>query len=270
LVYPWVFEFAKTLKGIHLTFQFSKKKNNALNVQKKRIFYFTSHSYHIIMSTEGKDFMFILGGPGSGKGTQSLWIAKHYGIGYLSTGDLLRNAVKKLRNPKDISEEELAKLKELDSTMKSGGLVDDGVVLDLMKKTIQEGKEKHWFIDGYPRKVTQIDLFKQEIGDATKCLYIKVSDEELTKRIIKRGATSGRADDNEEAVKKRLETYHNESEPVIEHYKAEGKVMEIDGERSVDDVRKDCIDQIKTVWPEIQETAETNDGGKDSKCCILI
>lgn len=224
------------------------------------------------MSTE-KDFIFILGGPGSGKGTQALWIAKHYGIGYLSTGDLLRNAVKKLTNPKDVSEEELTKLRSLNETMKSGGLVEDAIVLELMKKTMESGKEKHWFIDGFPRKVSQIDLFKQEIGDATKCLYIKVSDEVLTQRIIKRGETSGRADDNAEAVKKRIETYHNESEQVIEHYQAEGKVLEVDGERSVDLVRSDCIEKIKTVWPDIveQEVEEENNGnGKDSKCCLLI
>jgi adenylate kinase len=223
------------------------------------------------MSTE-KDFIFILGGPGSGKGTQALWIAKHYGIGYLSTGDLLRNAVKKLTNPKDISEEELTKLRDLDATMRSGGLVEDAIVLSLMKETMQNGKEKHWFIDGFPRKVSQIDLFKQEIGDATKCLYIKVSDEVLTERIIKRGETSGRADDNAEAVKKRIETYHAESEPVIEHYQKEGKVIEIDGERSVELVRNDCIEKIKSVWSDIveQDPEQLANDGKESKCCLLI
>lgn len=220
------------------------------------------------MSSE-KDFIFILGGPGSGKGTQALWIAKHYGIGYLSTGDLLRNAIKKLENPKDVPEDELTKLRDLDNTMKSGGLVEDVIVLELMKKTMEIGKEKHWFIDGFPRKVSQIDLFKQEIGDATKCLYIKVSDEVLTERIIKRGETSGRADDNAEAVKKRIETYHAESEPVIEHYQKEEKVLEVDGERPVEVVRNDCIEKIKSVWPEIVEQ-KPEENGKDSKCCLLI
>ena len=225
-----------------------------------------------------KDFIFILGGPGSGKGTQSAWIAKHYGIGYLSTGDLLRAAIKQLEDPKNLAPQDLEELRQLAEIMKSGGLVDDKVVINLIKKTMNEGKEVHWFIDGFPRKMTQCELFTQELGDATACLYINVEDSILVQRLLERGKTSGRADDNEESIKKRLETYHNESQEVIDHYKEKGKVIEIDGARSIEEVRQDCIAEIKKIWtveeiPEEQlqqQEAQEEANKKASKCCLLI
>ena len=226
----------------------------------------------------GKDFIFILGGPGSGKGTQSAWIAKHYGIGYLSTGDLLRAAIKQLDDPKNLSQEDLQQLRELAEIMKNGGLVDDKVVINLIKKTMNEGKEEHWFIDGFPRKMSQCELFTQELGDAVACLYINVEDSILMQRLLERGKTSGRADDNEESIKKRLETYHQESQEVIDHYKEKGKVIEIDGARTIDEVRTDCIAEIQKIWKveklseeEIKENEAQEKAKKsEAKCCLLI
>lgn len=218
------------------------------------------------MST--KDFIFVLGGPGSGKGTQSAVIAKEYGIGYLSTGDLLRETIKKLENPpKDMSEEELNKIKELAGIMKNGGLVDDKTVIDLIKKKMSSSKEEHWFIDGFPRKMSQCEAFAAELGEPVTCLYINVPEDVLINRLLKRGETSGRADDNEEAIKKRLKTYIEESQPVIEHYKGKGKVAEIDGNRSIDQVHESCVEAIKKHW-KLQNKVE--EAVKNSKCCLLI
>jgi len=218
-----------------------------------------------------KDFVFVLGGPGSGKGTQSKWIADEYGLGYLSTGDLLREAVAKVDNPPPgIEETELEELRRLQQIMKSGGLVDDAVVIGLIKKTTQQSDKVHWLIDGFPRKMSQCTKFVEEMGECTAVLCFEVSDEVLTQRLLKRGETSGRADDNLVAIQNRIQTFHNESADVIQHYKGKKKAIVVDGERSVNAVRADCIAEIRKLWHIPVKEGEPKQEAVKTSCCNLL
>ena len=203
---------------------------------------------------EDKDIIFVLGGPGSGKGTQTQRIAAEYGIGYLSAGDLLRGAAKLAENPPEgFDENLLAEYKEISNIIKEGTLVPAHVTIKLLKDAMLKGHQKHWFIDGFPRDPSQADEFVSGCKDCSALLFIDVPDEELTKRLLNRGKTSGRVDDNEESIKKRLVTYHHETVEVIERYEKENKVIKIDGNRDIESVHKDCVDKIKQVWTDLEE-----------------
>lgn len=196
-----------------------------------------------------KEFVFVLGGPGSGKGTQSLQIAKEYNIGYLSTGDLLRAAVQPLApGAVDTRTEAEKEMNEhIKNLMKNGQLVPDEVVLDLVKLEIQKQDRKYFFLDGFPRSIAQAEKFEQQIGKCRAVLFLDVPDDVLLSRLVKRGETSGRADDNEEAAKKRLVTYHNVSYPVIDHYSPKGMVIKLNGNRTIRETHDDIIAQLRSA-----------------------
>ena len=192
---------------------------------------------------EGKEIVFVLGGPGSGKGTQALTISKEYGIGYLSTGDLLRAATAPL--PEGVEDKRSGQEKEtiekLKKIMKDGQLVPDEIVIDLVKKELMAQNAKYFFLDGFPRSLSQTQKFAEQIGECKGVLFLDVPDEELTKRLLNRGLTSGRADDNEESIKKRLQTYHQISFPVIDYYDPKGKVLRVDGSKSISEVHEEIV-----------------------------
>merc|ERR1712228_1118997 len=96
---------------------------------------------------------------------------------------------------------------------------------------------KGYLIDGYPREVAQGEEFEKEIAPCAHILYFEVSDKTMAERLLKRGQSSGRVDDNEETIKKRLDTFHKHSEPVMDHFAA--KCAKIPAERSVDDIYAD-------------------------------
>lgn len=164
--------------------------------------------------------IFVIGGPGCGKGTQCQKIVEKYGFTHLSTGDLLRDEVASGSKRGE----------KLTAIMKKGELVSLDVVLDLLKESMAKhlSNSKGFLIDGYPREVNQGIQFEQQIKPCTMVLYFDVSDETMINRCMKRGETSGRADDNADTIKKRLETFHSISQPVVKHY--EGKVKMIHAE----------------------------------------
>ncbi|GMR43903.1 hypothetical protein PMAYCL1PPCAC_14098, partial [Pristionchus mayeri] len=170
---------------------------------------------------------FIVGGPGSGKGTQCEKIVAKYGLSHLSSGDLLRAEVKS-GSPRGA---------ELTKIMEAGQLVPLTVVLDLIKeamlKEVAKGS-KGFLIDGYPREVAQGDQFEAEIMPAKLAVYFEVSEETLVKRLLKRAETSGRADDNMDTIKKRLKTFSEATAPVVAHYEKKGKLARIKAEGAVD------------------------------------
>lgn len=155
--------------------------------------------------------IFVLGGPGCGKGTQCDKIVKQYGYTHLSSGDLLRDEVG--------SGSERGKA--LNAIMEKGDLVPLEVVLDLLAEAMLKkvSTSKGFLIDGYPREQAQGVQFEQSILPCTKVLYFEVPDEIMVERLLNRAKTSGRVDDNEETIKKRLATFHKHSEPVIGYYK---------------------------------------------------
>lgn len=173
--------------------------------------------------------VWVLGGPGSGKGTQCDRMVAKYGLVHLSSGDLLRNEVG--------SGSERGK--ELAAVMERGELVSRQVVLDLLKEAIlsNAATAKGFLIDGYPREKEQGKLFEEQIGEVTIVLYIDAAEDTLVKRLLGRAATSGRADDNEETIKKRLHTFHTHNDAVLEAYKS--KTKRIDSEPAPEVVFKE-------------------------------
>ena len=182
--------------------------------------------------------LFIIGGPGSGKGTACESLVKTYKFIQLSTGDLCRAEIKK--------ESELGK--EIQDTVTKGEMVSADVVVRLMRKGMEEkGWNKHLFLlDGFPRTVPQIDnwnaIMKDEV-EVVGALYLGCGDEVMRKRILKRAETSGRADDNEETLKNRIKIYFEETMPVVEHFKKLGKLHEVSAEGSVEQ----CFLEIRRV-----------------------
>merc|ERR1712142_201599 len=181
--------------------------------------------------------IWVLGGPGSGKGTQCDKIVEKYGYTHLSSGDLLRAEVQ--------SGSERGKI--LTEIMEKGDLVPLFVVLDLLAEAMLSklSGSKGYLIDGYPREVQQGKEFEAEILPCTKILYFDVSDATMTERLLNRGKSSGRVDDNEETIKKRLNTFHQHSKPVITAYEA--KCKSIPAERDPKDIFADVCSALDSL-----------------------
>lgn len=185
------------------------------------------------------DIFFVCGGPGSGKGTQCEKLVEKYGFTHLSSGDLLRDAVK---SGSPIG-------KELSAMMTAGKLVPLDTVLKLIRDAILKAAptSKGFLIDGYPREVSQGEKFEQVIGPCKSCIYFEVSDAEMTKRLLNRGKSSGRADDNEATIAKRLVTFHEATTPVVTHYQKQGKLIQVNAERAPEDIFEDVKNDIDEV-----------------------
>lgn len=180
--------------------------------------------------------IFVCGGPGSGKGTQCDRIVQRYGFTHLSSGDLLRDEVAS-KSPRG---------NELNSMMQAGKLVPMETVLTLLKEAMiaKADISNGFLIDGYPREVDQGIQFEKSIFPAKIVLYFDLSDAEMTRRLLNRGKTSGRVDDNEETIAKRLQTFHGATEPVTIYYDRKGKLVSVNAERSPDQIFKDVMDRV--------------------------
>ena len=181
--------------------------------------------------------VFVLGGPGSGKGTNCDRIKAQYNYIHLSTGDLLRAE-------KDSGSELGVQLAE---TMARGDLVSTDQVLALLKKAMMEAAggvlKGRFLVDGFPRALDQVEAFEASIAKPTLVLAFEASEAVLEERLVNRGKTSGRADDNVESIRKRFATFKSQSEPVITHYRSTRPdiVKVINSERPVDEVYQDVI-----------------------------
>ena len=217
--------------------------------------------------------LILLGGPGAGKGTQANFIKDKYGIPQISTGDMLRAAVKA----------GTALGMEAKGYMDAGGLVPDEVIIGLVKERIQEADcEKGFLFDGFPRTIPQADAMKEAGVPIDAVVDIDVPDEEIIKRMSGRRAhlASGRTyhiiynppkeegkdditgeplvqrdDDKEETVKKRLDVYHEQTEPLIDYYKkweasgeaAAPKYCHINGVGSLEDITQQIFTALDNV-----------------------
>lgn len=186
----------------------------------------------------------IFGAPGSGKGTQSDKIIAEYGVEHISTGDVLRAEIK--------ANSELGKTAA--AYINDGKLVPDSLIIDILASTLDaKGKDiKGVIFDGFPRTIAQAEALNTMLAErgqsVSTVIGLEVNDDELIKRIIARGKTSGRADDNEETAKKRLDTYYSQTMPLKDFYINEGKYAKIDGVGSIDDIYaniKKAIDAVK-------------------------
>ena len=166
----------------------------------------------------------IFGAPGSGKGTQSERIVEKYGINHISTGDVLRAEIK--------NGTELGKTAK--GYIDQGQLIPDELMVDILASVFDSFKDSKGVIfDGFPRTIPQAEalkvMLKERGQDISVMLDLDVPEEELMVRLIKRGKDSGRADDNEETIKKRLHVYHSQTAPLIDWYKNERKYQHING-----------------------------------------
>ncbi|MCE8921203.1 MULTISPECIES: adenylate kinase [Bacteroides] len=166
----------------------------------------------------------IFGAPGSGKGTQSERIVEKYGINHISTGDVLRAEIK--------NGTELGKTAK--GYIDQGQLIPDELMIDILASVFDSFEDSKGVIfDGFPRTIAQAEALKKMLAergqDVSVMVDLDVPEEELMVRLIKRGKDSGRADDNEETIKKRLHVYHSQTAPLIDWYKNEKKYQHING-----------------------------------------
>jgi len=192
-------------------------------------------------NAEFKNIVFILGGPGSGKGTQCDKIVEKYGFCHLSSGDLLRDEVAS-------GSERGKKLQEI---MTKGQLVPLETVLEMIRdKMFANSSASGFLIDGYPRELEQGKQFEQTIAAPTAVLFIDVASETMFERIMNRGKTSGRADDNPETIRSRLDTFEKATRPVVDYYKQKGTLFEVPNdvaEKSPDEVFSKVCELFDTL-----------------------
>lgn len=171
----------------------------------------------------------IMGPQGSGKSTQAKLLADKLGLCILDTGQLIRDRAKE-------DDKTGKKLREL---MGSGNLVGDQIPGELLQeRTSKTDCQNGFIIDGYPRSLGQLEFFNPKFD---KVIYLDISDEVAVERLSKRG----REDDTPEGIKRRLEVFHNETKKIIEHYKKLGILIQIDANKSVEEVSENIEEQLQ-------------------------
>jgi adenylate kinase len=173
----------------------------------------------------------LLGPQGSGKGTQAKRIAEEYGLTHIATGDMLRSAIA-AGTPLG---------RKVKPMLESGQLVPDDLMIDLIRERLsQEDAAAGFVLDGFPRTMEQaraLDAMLRDIGrELTIVFELQVPDEVCIERLLKRARDEGRPDDAPEAIRQRLALYHQETEPLVEHYRAQGNLVGIHAGRSVNEV----------------------------------
>lgn len=186
--------------------------------------------------------LILFGPPGSGKGTQSEKLIEKYGLKHLSTGDLLRSEIA-AQTPLGLEAKKL---------MDKGQLVPDEVVIGMISTALDTNPQAKGFLfDGFPRTVAQAEaldkLLKLKNTQINVMISLLVAEEELVKRLLNRGLTSGRSDDtNEEVIRARIVEYRNKTSVVADYYKKFDKFSEVKGEGSIDEI----FDSISAVIDE--------------------
>ena len=192
----------------------------------------------------------IFGAPGSGKGTQSAKLIDEYSLFHISTGEVLRAEI--------ASGSELGKL--ADSYISKGHLIPDDLMIKILEDVLDNaaaGKRGVVF-DGFPRTVPQAmalkELLKKRGTDLHAVIGLEVPEDELVERMIKRGKETGRADDNLETIKNRLDVYHNQTMPLKDFYQKEGKYLPVNGSGVVDEIFDNIAKGIEQATGEKRRT----------------
>ncbi|CAG5055813.1 unnamed protein product [Parnassius apollo] len=179
------------------------------------------------------EVVFVLGAPGAGKGTQCSLISKEYDFVHLSAGDLLRE--ERQRPGSEYGE-------MIEEKIRNGEIVPVEVTCSLIHKAMQKSGKLRFLIDGFPRNKDNLDGWNRVMSDKAKLLFViffECSPDLCTERCLGRGAAgSGRSDDNLESLKKRFNTYLNDTMPIIEHYEQLGLVKRINSEAVPEEVFK--------------------------------
>ena len=191
-------------------------------------------------TSEGQTLVvFVLGGPGSGKGTQCENLVRDYSFKHLSAGDLLREE-------QDRKESEFGDM--IREYIKEGRIVPMEVTIQLLENAmnheISESGNRKFLIDGFPRAMDQALKFEEVVVPSKFTLFFDCDEETMLERLLNRGKTSGRSDDNEESIKKRFRTFVDVSMPVVDHFEKEGKVVKVDATKSQEEVYQHVKEQF--------------------------
>jgi len=174
----------------------------------------------------------LFGPPGSGKGTQATKLVQKYGLLHISTGDLFRY---NLKNNTPLGQ-------EAKKYMDKGDLVPDSVTVKMLKAKVDENENATGYIfDGFPRTIPQAEALNILLGDVNESISaliaLDVADEEIVKRLLERGKTSGRADDTDESIiRNRINVYKKETTPVFDYYAETGHSIKVKGMGSIEQI----------------------------------
>lgn len=184
--------------------------------------------------------LIIVGPPGAGKGTQGRRVAESLGVPAISTGDIFRRNIKE--------KTELGQ--KVEALMAAGEYVPDDLTNDLVRDRLAEDDAKDGFLlDGYPRTLGQVEALANMLADKGQSidavLQLVVDVDEVVTRLTARAEIEGRSDDTEEAIRRRLEVYGEQTAPLIEKYDADGLVLEVDGLGAIDDVTERLVQALE-------------------------
>jgi adenylate kinase len=184
--------------------------------------------------------LLVLGPQGAGKGTQAKRIAAEYEIPHVSTGDMFRAAI--------AEGSELGK--QVEPILASGKLVPDEITIALIRERLSQPDAQTGFVlDGFPRNLIQAEALDEMLAaigrELDAILFFDLPDEVATQRMLARAQDEGRADDTPGVIAQRLAIYHEQTEPVVEHYRVTGRLVPLHGERTIDE-----------VWTEVQDALE--------------
>ena len=182
----------------------------------------------------------IVGPQGAGKGTQATRIAEEYDVPHVATGDLFRAAI--------AAGTELGRAVE--PLLASGQLVPDEVTIALIREQL-DAAEGGFVLDGFPRNLAQAEALDAMLDEIERplsiILLLELDDEVARGRLLERATLEGRADDTPDVIDRRLATYHEQTEPIVGHYLATGKLVKVHAERSIDEVWAEISDALETV-----------------------
>jgi adenylate kinase len=184
----------------------------------------------------------VLGPQGAGKGTQAKRISLEYGIPHVSTGDMFR--------AEQAAGTEFGK--RVGEIMESGELVPDELTVAMIQDRLSRPDASEGFVlDGFPRNLAQAEALDEMLGSIGRgldaILFFDLPDEVGLERALKRAKLENRADDTPEVIAKRLEIYHRETEPIVEHYRTTGKLVPLHAGRSVEEVWREIADALEQV-----------------------
>jgi adenylate kinase len=188
--------------------------------------------------------LLLLGPQGSGKGTQGKRIAADYAIPHVATGDMFRAAIAK-RTPLG---------QRVEPILARGELVPDELTVEMIRDRLSQADAATGFvIDGFPRNLAQAEALDEMLGGIGRgldaILYFDVRDEVGFERALRRAHEEGRVDDTPDVIRRRLAIYHQDTEPVVEHYRATGKLVPLHADRTIEDVYRE-IQQALTRFEE--------------------
>ncbi len=192
----------------------------------------------------------LFGAPGSGKGTQSAKLIDQFGLYHISTGEVLRDHIARGTELGKIAEKYISK----------GHLIPDELIVDLIANVIDtEAKDAKGVVyDGFPRTIAQADALNEMLEKRGSKVHavigLEVPEEELIERMLNRGKETGRADDNIDTIKNRLEVYRNQTHPLQDYYKKAGNYLPINGSGNVEEIFSNIADGVEKATGETRRT----------------